>query len=259
MYQYQLKITAFFFLLLISTGLFAQDQQKSAPAADFKKFQVGINVSPDYSFRVLKNNDGSAYSNDVIKSRNSYEVPKLSYTAGLDLTYNFKKHIGIEIGIQYSNKGYQTRMQDLILGSMIDPRRGFAYSTTGPVPTQGKIIYNDYYLDIPLKANFTLGEKKIRFIVSAGIVTNIFLKETVTSVFDYQDGSHTRKTTASGYDYNQLDISPMISAGINWKLNNRSDLKIEPTFRYGVLKIIDAPVTGYLWSAGLNVGYYLGW
>jgi hypothetical protein len=31
---------------------------------------------------------------------------------------------------------------------------------------------------------------------------------------------------------------------------------MEPTFRYGLLKIIDQPVTAYLWSAGLNITCY---
>lgn len=36
------------------------------------------------------------------------------------------------------------------------------------------------------------------------------------------------------------------------------NLRIEPTFSYGLLKIIDAPVTGYLYSGGINIGYYFG-
>lgn len=49
----------------------------------------------------------------------------------------------------------------------------------------------------------------------------------------------------------------MISAGIDYRMNDRMNLRVEPTFRYGVMKITDAPITAYLFNAGLNIGYYV--
>lgn len=253
-----MKLTTSLFAIIITANAFGQEIKKDTPTADFKRVQVGANFSPDYCFRMLKNNDGSSISEDILKSRNSNESPKLGYSAGLNLIFNLREKIGIEIGVQYSNKGYQIKMDDLTFASMIDPRHGFVYNTSGPKPTKVKFIYNDNYLDIPLKVNFIFGKRKIRFITSAGATTNIFIKATTTGVIEYADGSHTRKTQSSSVDYNKLNISPFISTGINWKLNSRNNLRFEPTFRYGVLKIIDAPVTGYLWNAGLNIGYYFG-
>jgi hypothetical protein len=48
----------------------------------------------------------------------------------------------------------------------------------------------------------------------------------------------------------------MVSAGVDYKLNNKMHLLAEPTFRYGIIKTKDAPVTEHLWNAGLNVGFY---
>lgn len=53
------------------------------------------------------------------------------------------------------------------------------------------------------------------------------------------------------------DINATID-GIDYKINRRMNLRVEPTFRYGVLKTIDTPVTGYLYSGGLNISYYFG-
>ncbi len=37
------------------------------------------------------------------------------------------------------------------------------------------------------------------------------------------------------------------------------NIRIEPTFRIGVLSIINAPIKGYLYNAGLkNISYYFG-
>lgn len=253
-----MKLITFLLTTAITANLFGQEEQKETPPAEFPKVQIGINFSPDFCFRTLKNNDPNSLNDYIFKSRNERETGKLGYTTGLNVIFNLKKNIGIEAGIQFSNKGYQTKMQDLTFGSAIDPRRGFTYNASGAAPIRAQFIYNDYYIDIPLKANFIFGKKKIRFISSAGLTTNIFIKETSTSVIEYNDGTSDKKSQSTTDDYNRVNISPIVSLGIDWKLNSKSNLRIEPTFRYGVLKIIDAPITDYLWNAGLNISYYFG-
>lgn len=44
--------------------------------------------------------------------------------------------------------------------------------------------------------------------------------------------------------------------GIDWQMCNKFNLRVEPTFRYGLLKIIDEPITAYLWSCGLSFTCY---
>lgn len=58
-------------------------------------------------------------------------------------------------------------------------------------------------------------------------------------------------------NYRKLNLSPLISAGFDYRLNNKRSLKVEPTFRYGILKTIEAPVSENIWNAGLNIGYYI--
>ena len=48
----------------------------------------------------------------------------------------------------------------------------------------------------------------------------------------------------------------MVSAGVDYKLNNKMHLCLEPACRYTLLTTRDFPVTERLWSAGLNVGIY---
>jgi len=247
-------------LTFIVINVYGQVQQTENQSV-FNRIQISVNFSPDLNYRTLKNNDGSLSSETLIKVRNENETVKPGYTVGLNFIYNFNKNIGIETGIQYSNKGYQTKMQDYIPGDIIDPKYGFIDSSNPPgnMPTQLRTIYNDYYIDIPLKVNFIFGKRKIRIITATGITANLFVKETFTRIFNYVDGTTSRKTyNLSYYDYKTLNISPFISVGIDYKINNRMNLRIEPTFRYGLLKIIEQPVTAYLWNAGLNISYCIG-
>ena len=234
-------------LTIFSLTAYGQDTLKSKPTRDFKRILIGVNFSPDYCFRTLKNNDGSSSSTFVMNSRNDREIAKFGYTASLNLCFNFTEHIGLETGIQYSNKGYQTKMQDLFWGQP-DPS----------LPTKAKFVYSDLYIDIPLKANFTFGKRKFKFCSSAGLTTNIFIKETSTSIQEFSNGDTKKQTSKTIFSYKRVDLSPRVSIGLDYKINNRMNLKVEPTFRYGVLKIIDTPVTGYLWNAGLNISYYFG-
>jgi Outer membrane protein beta-barrel domain len=233
----------FFFPLLLSS--LALQAQKTKSSKEPQRIFIGVNFSHDYDYRKLKNNNGSPSTGIVLNSRNDREVGKFGYTTGLNVCIHFTKLMGFETGIQYSNKGYQTKRHDLIFPSP-DPT----------LPTKAKFIYNYYYIDIPLKVNFTFGKGKLQFFSSTGFTTNIFIKETQTSVFEYADGRTEKEREETNFDYKKIDISPMISVGFTYKINEKMHLRVEPTFRYGILKTIDAPVTQYLWNAGVNMAFY---
>ena len=153
--------------------------------------------------------------------------------------------MGFETGIQYSNKGYENKgvlfFEDVII---YPPLIAHLYH---------KLVYNFHYLDVPLMANFSFGKRKIRFISSAGITTNFLIKQKAKSISD--DGNSS--SFASSMAFNTINFSPTISFGIDYKINEALNLRVSPTFRYGVSKIIDASITDYLWNTGINVGFYL--
>ena len=74
--------------------------------------------------------------------------------------------------------------------------------------------------------------------------------------YEYSNGNTEKKSQSSTSGFNQVDISPMLSVGVDYKLNNKIHLYAEPTCRYGVVKTKDAPVVENLWNAGLNFGFY---
>jgi hypothetical protein len=242
--------------MMISLVAFGQDAEKTQPSNDFKRLIVGINVSPDYCFRTLSSNGGSIAAT-ITGLRNDQEEPKFGYTAGLNVCYNITKHFGFEMGVQYSNKGFETKETELTYGDPIDNRYGFVFQSSGsPGPTKIKFIYNHTYLDIPIRAIYSFGEKRVHFLASVGIATNIFLNATTTSVGEYANGETKRQTRDQMYKYEAIDLSPIISIGADYRISNKINLRAEPTFRYGLLTIVDAPITANLWSAGLNITCY---
>lgn len=246
-----------FVAIIFSVAAFGQDALKSKTPTEIKQLLFGINISPDYCNRTLKNNNGSHSSSMIIDLLKKIQESKIGYSAGLNICYNISKKLGVELGIQYSNKGFAFKKSDLIFSDMIDPRFGYVYSMWGSAePAKAKFIYNHIYLDVPVRAIFSLGEKRIHFVTSIGFTTNLFIKATQTSVFEFENGNTKRETHEQQYNFKSFDISPTISVGLDYTISNKINLQAEPTLRYGVLKIIEAPITGYLWNIGLNITCY---
>jgi hypothetical protein len=233
-----MKNLLLFTSVLLTSCLFSQNE--------YPKSQIGISFSPDFNYRLLKNNDGSASSDMVIDSRNSTETPMFGYTTGIHYCYNFTNVIGLETAIQYSLKGYKT--DDFVI---------FSPFPEPNLPESIQINYNYNFIDIPVKVNFSIGKKKVCFFTSVGVVTNIFINETQVTKYRYADGA-LEKSAKTDFDYKRFGLSPMISAGINYSITPKMNLRIEPTVRFDVLKIINTPVTGYLYNAGVSIGYYYG-
>ena len=207
------------------------------------KISIGYSFSPDYSFRTLKNGDGNSSIDLVIKSRDDIEKAKFGYTTGLNVTFHFSDLLGFETGVQYSNKGYKTKEQDL------------TYFPPNPsLPNKATTNYSYQYIGIPLKAKFTFGKSKARFISSAGFMTNFLINVKQTSNYKYSDGKTEKKNQSSTSGFNKIDISPMVSIGIDYKLTDKIHLSAEPTFRFGLSKTKDTPVKEKLWNAGLTLG-----
>src|SRR5674476_325987 len=140
----------FLLIIILPFTILAQNTSKNKQQK-LKQILMGLNLSPDYSYRTLKS-DGPMFSGSVVSSRNNQEVAKFGYTVGLNIYFNITSRAAFETGIQYSNKGYKTELMDLVW-LQPDPS----------LPTKGKFIYNISYLDIPAKINLTFGEKKLRF------------------------------------------------------------------------------------------------
>ena len=224
-------------IILIPVALFvcsfanAQKSNTNTSGTEKNNVRVGVSFSPDITNRSYPNNR-------LGRIQREFETSKFGYTTGVNFIFNKSKSLEFETGLLYSRKGYQTKNNTLI-PEQPDPA----------MPVKAKFIYNYNYIDIPLKVNVVFGESNVRFITGAGVVTNILLGEKVTSIFEYSNGNTVKKTEPSTFNNKKINLSPMISAGVDYKLKEKTSLRLEPTFRYGLLQ-------PNIWSAGLNVDYY---
>jgi len=237
-----------YLLLILSFSAYGQEKKDTLVSNKNRKFSIGINISPDYCYRTLTKKDKSLSDsvwNFAKHIEDSIYAAKFGYTAGVNLAYEFNKHWAAEVGIQYSNKGYKTIP---IKTGLIDLYGNITY-------TKATNIANYIYLDIPLKAIYTFFDKRLQLVIGIGATFNYLLKAIDKSI--PEDASLLVTNTVSNYPYNKINFSPTISAGVKYKINDRMNLRIEPTYRYGILSIDDKSYKSiHLWSYGLNIGYY---
>lgn len=163
------------------------------------KLQFGVNFSPEVTSRVISGTKNAIHS---------MEIPKISYTTGLNFVYNLNKTIGFETGLQYINKGYQTEKIYLL------PDNWWIGVTSNN--DEVRFIYNYQYLTIPLKTNFILGNKNVKFIGSLGIDTWFLVNASRKQILYHNNAKESVKTTKiDGVDFNKINISPIISTGID--------------------------------------------
>lgn len=231
-------------LLFICFPLFLQAQNKSTVS---KKLKLGVIFAPEYSYRklsVAKKDESIAF---IIPLRNKNESALIGYTLGINAIYNLSKHLNLESGVNYSVKGYKTDEQVLTFEDQLTAS-GF-----GQIYGVNKF----HFLEIPIKLGFSYGKKKTQFIAGIGVSTSFFLGSKSEFKIKSPNGNIQNYSFNSDIPYRTFNLSPTISAGINYNINNHSNIKIEPTFKIGLIPLVDAPIKERLWSMGLNIGYYI--
>lgn len=245
----QAKVLLLFFLNFSVLTLFSQGgTQITRIPKKYSTFQVGLIGSVDMCFRSLENKQREQSIDELIRFRNETETYKFGYHAGIGLAVNATEHFGMELGVIYSNKGWETVLMNYI------------YPTPSPtLPEKGRSIYNCNFIDIPLTANFYGGKGKIRFFGSVGIVTNVLIGQNETFVDKYADGRTEYSVYDTNYPFEKVVFSGTVSAGIDWRFNKFISLRIAPNFSHNIGRFYDTPVSDYLWTAGFGASLYYGW
>ena len=71
--------------------------------------------------------------------------------------------------------------------------------------------------------------------------------------FEDPESAETIKNSAK---FSDISIAVIIGAGIDYAINNKLNLRIEPMFRRAIIPLVDAPIKEYHYSLGANFGLY---
>lgn len=202
--------------------------------SDSKKLQFGLIISPDYCYRVLGENKNYYNINELFWNNGPDDKPKLGMTSGFCVRWVLSKRIGIETGLLLSNKGYQT----------------FTYSKGTSLMAVSTRVYNNYYyLDFPVRFNISLAKG---ITITSGATLNI--RYNYTRATFIKNGNNEKRIYDSVLPsiIEPFNISPFIGVGYETQILDNLKLRMEPSFRFGIIKTVEVPITDYLY----NIGFY---
>jgi len=217
-----------------------------------KKWAIGITGSPDYCYRIpYASKMSSGYITTDTKGGRGL-------TAGVNVLYKASQRMGIEMAVLYSTKGLVANMTEWITpGGTYDP--SIPNSGGSTVELEKRMAYKYQYLEVPLKINYYVLNKRFKVFPSVGVSANLFLgKKTATTILNNSDIT---KTTIS-HSYNNRNIPAveaalLIGLGLSYDMSKNIFIKLEPSYRQFIRPLVDPPVSGYLYSVGMNTGIYM--
>lgn len=223
------KIALIIVLYIFPITLFGQ----TLDSIKYKKLDLGFTYSPEFSYRYTTSDDVSKFLED---SYDSLEVPKYGYSLGLNGVYTLSNKLGISVGILFSDKGERFKSDVL--------------------PYFSKYSNHYYYLDVPIRAKYTIFEndRNFKFYGTAGISLNTFLNHTIEYTLS---GGNSSIRTKGNTDISKINFAGLLGIGIDCTLTNRWYFKAELNYRQSLNSMTsNANIKRYLYSFGPTVGLF---
>jgi len=224
----------------------AQTILEKQPSSFLKHWYGGIAIMLANNYRYIgANSDGT--NSYLINFEDTTQEVTLGLNAGVLVRRDLNAKFQFETGLVICNKGYNSR-EYISTQNYYSPHSGSAiyyYSV--------KDNFNFWYLDIPLKFYYRLGNKKFFFSVGAGFIFNILLSA---------DNNRSISNLNNGPDYSYYPsfdhIIPQGSgftgvgeAAINYSLHN-SQISLYPFIERSLFSLsIEPPL--YLYSYGVGI------
>jgi len=239
------------FILIFSTSFLFAGQPDSLKT---KKWALGLTYSPDFCYRVPYIKDGE------VPTVTTTEKGKFGFTVGANVLYRLLDRVGIEFGVLYSTKGQKTTTPAVAWqtpGSNYDPSIPNSNQSTYVTTPEKVTAYTYKYLEIPLKINVFLINKRIKIFPSIGCSANIFLGKKTRTSFKYDEGW--KNETSNAYDSKNIpktEFALLAGIGLAYEINKNIFIKFEPSYRTFIRPLIDGAVSGTFYSIGANTGLY---
>lgn len=242
--------------LLPAVGLAIVGTVHAQDAVPEGRWSIGASTWSGGTFRTLLNTDGSELADRIIDGRNEREEWDVAIGGGFNAGYRLSDRFSLEAGVAYARFGYANTVElsELTFGDQIDPRRGFVYNTDDVPPASWRLVDRFHYLEVPIGVSMELGLGRWRSSTTLGVAPAFLLAAQGLTVSTYADGPKERESFDLPGDFASFNLTPYFSSGVSMHPGGRWYWSLCPTFRYGALKLIDAPVSARVYSVSLDLG-----
>lgn len=204
------------------SSLFAQEKLNE------QKFTVGLNFSPSLCYRYTSSDSDLKWLKEVC---DSIEKPKLGFSVGVNIGYQFGNKIRFSTGVTY-----------LDLGESID---------SNIVKYVDKYVNHYQYIGIPLKMTYFFRTNKVKPYFSGGISENFLINQQTTYQSAYFKG---KRTFTSNNELSNTNLMGSLSLGIETKLSNNWIFNVDLNYNQSLISIKKSPLKRSLFNTGLGIG-----
>jgi hypothetical protein len=209
--------------------MYAQDSIQ-VDTSSFKKHQLGVTYSTDFTFRLLEADTKSMWIKEIA---DSMEAPKYGYATGIHYSHAIGKKTSLTTGAFFTNNGEKTKNN---------------------VDLQTVNYTNHFYfISIPVRLDYVFISKKVDIYSTFGLSGNFFIQQkTVMRMEDKKDAvQFTNRTSLSSFN-----LGAIAGLGMQAKLADHWLFKLETLYKRSVTPVNNDPIKKWLYALGTNFGLF---
>ncbi|MFT6998956.1 MAG: hypothetical protein ACJAQ4_002719 [Cryomorphaceae bacterium] len=211
----------------------------------------GLQLSPNFSYRVLSNNSGQASVDDEIGFLNNNQEAAFGFRIAAVGGFKISKNWTLEAGITYVEN---CNVLNLNIGDQVDPRRGFIFDESIESANLKTCLS---YVGIPIRIIWNFGTENTRILASFGLAPQILLDQRTLARTHYTNEDKETQEIENLEEAAGFNLSPSLGIGAEFKLSEKFFLRAEGIARFGVVNVNeDSPINSYIYSSELNAGIY---
>ena len=221
------------------------------PAArtdNMRRWTIGLGTGVGMGYRMLFRTGPSDWDDAIIRARDELEEPRIALGGHVGAGYHLSRRIGLDAGIGYTQIGWQEPLS----------YEGFIFRDPNDheIPARGTFIYVLHYLDLRLGATLTLGQGRWRSISALGMAPALLIAARTRIRSEYSDGRLTHTSREPMERFNTFNLFPYFSTGVAFHPGGRWEWRLQPSVRYGAMRITNGSVAANVFSGTVDFGVW---
>jgi hypothetical protein len=249
-----------------------------------KRLQVGLDIGYNHSYRQIF----APRLKELVDCRNAHESPAGLLQYGMALDYRVNKWLHLVTGVHRLSTGFnleeELELDDTlphefgaacdvyglwhpyyggVYSGFVDPRYSFKIEDYHPSHATLRIKVRYTHIDVPVKAHFTFGKRRLSAFAAIGFSANYMLRQRIYGSFDHEGefGSYTYEAKPPDF-INRLNFSALGSVGTRIRITPKNTIEVYAGVRKQLRSIFsqdeDSYVKGYSeWHYSFSFGLVL--
>lgn len=213
---------------------------------------IDIIAGIEYSNRALSTATSDVVNTLIMEDRNDEESGKLNWRFGFNYNRKVGDKIFLKTGLRLASVGYNgQKNDDLRWPSQHDGNGGFDPSAPNAF-SDVQFVFDYWFVEVPIVGRYHLNDKKLSTFFEIGVAPSVYLTTRTKTITDTFESASFRRNNLE--QFKNIQFVGLISAGMNYNLNEGIQIFGQPIIRYHLTNMADSPIKEYLFNYGVELG-----